>query len=140
MKVFFKKSVFVGINVVLPLVWGLGFYLVMRERSWIAQTLTGGADVPSFLKENANILFPFEGHLADFLWAYSYTFVLGMLLDLKPAIIVAVVTEIVLELIQLSPVIHMTCDVFDIAAEVLATVFASLMVCLYRRRYSNETV
>ena len=63
-----------------------------------------------------------------------------MLLDLKPAIIVAVVTEIVLELIQLSPVIHMTFDVFDIAAEVLATVFASLMVCLYRRRYSNETV
>ena len=140
MKVFFKKSVFVGINVVLPLVWGLAFYLVMRERSWITQTLTGGSGVPSLLKENANILFPFEGHLADFLWAYSLTFVLGMLLELKPAIIAAVLTEMILELIQLSPVIHMTFDVFDIVAEVLATIIASLIVYLYRRRYRHEKV
>lgn len=140
MKVFFKKSVFVGINIVLPLVWGLGFYLVMREDSWITQTLTGGAGVPSLLKETAKILFPFEGHLADFLWAYSFTFVMGMLLEIRPAFIVAVVTETVLELIQLSPAIHMTFDVFDIVAELLATVLALLIVIRLRRRYSHEAI
>ena len=140
MKVFFKKSVFVGINVVLPLVWGLGFYLVMRENSWITRNLTGGTGVPSFLKENCRFLFPFEGHLADFLWAYSLTFVLGIILEIKPAIILAVAVETILELIQLSPAIHMTFDVFDIVAEVLATVLASLIVILYRRRYSYEKI
>lgn len=132
------KVLFFTINVLVPLVYGLFFYLIRRPGSIVTEAVTKLFPTVSFSNIGSALYFPFENHLADVLWAYVLTIVLSYFLDVKPAAITAVVFEVAIEAIQLIPKLNATFDILDIFFEVLATLLAVAVILLYRRICKDE--
>ncbi|MCR4671531.1 MAG: hypothetical protein K5643_10110 [Saccharofermentans sp.] len=135
------KVLFFFINVLIPLAYGLLFYMLRRPGSIVTGIFT--TFIPSYPLADirSSYIFPLENHLADILWAYVLTIVLSYVLDIRRAAVTAVIFEISIEMIQLLPQIKATFDILDIVFEIIATAIAVIVILLYRRilRYEEQS-
>ena len=132
------KVLFFIINVLIPLAYGLGFYLTRRPGSIVTETIAKLFPKIAFSDIGNSLYFPFENHLADVLWAYVLTIVLAYFLDVKTAAVIAVAFEVVVETLQLLPRLNATFDPLDIVFEVLASLLAVTVIFLFRRMCKDE--
>ncbi|MBO4580225.1 MAG: hypothetical protein J5715_08740 [Clostridiales bacterium] len=136
-----KRFVVLLANAVIPLTVGLMIYLTAGGRTYVAD-----------LFSNIGIMFPriqypqlIRNHACDFLWAYSLLSMLMLVMgkeEIKRNIKIILATvffSIVLESIQIVPMIPGTFDLLDVLTELIAIMLAVLIthVIIGRFRYEN---
>lgn len=139
--VIMKKSVFIALNIIIPLVIGSVLYYVMSPDTifvkiidWI---INREIHRPTILLRNGIHRF-LRFYLLDMCWAYALTFSLHTILgnntaDLKKDFLIAFVFSAVMELLQLTAFVNGTFDVLDILCEALAVGSAVFII-----KYAHE--
>ncbi len=120
-----KKNIFLILNIIIPLLAGLGIYVFMKDTTYINDFLG-----LSFNYVPKTFIGTFiVNWFCDFLWSYAFVFTLYLVLEpfSKRIIISPVITVIVgtaLELMQKSGTLTGTFDWWDIAVELVAVLVA----------------
>ena len=135
-----KKKLIRMFNVMLPLSVGLLIYLtyrpeamVTRAFAWILPFTVGGKEANSMTER---LLCNYG---TDILWAYSLTFYVmcwfqRMGKSKRAAIRLCLLTELIVELLQLLEVVKATFDPLDIVVECGATILIFLIAQFKRRK------
>ena len=132
-----KKNIFLILNIIIPLVAGLGIYVFMKNTTYINDFLG-----LSFNYVPKTFIGTFiVNWFCDFLWSYAFVFTLYLVLEpfSKRIIISPIITVIVgtaLELMQKSGTLTGTFDWWDIAVELVAVLVA---VAVLKVRKTSES-
>lgn len=129
-----QRIVFSIINIIIPLIIGLFIYILFVPTSHISEfvylcigrSLYIGSVPTKFI----------TCYLADCLWAYALFFLIFVvyaqkLNDIWCVLLVCVGFEILMEHLQLTPIVDGTFDVLDMIVEVLANLFGFGITFIY---------
>lgn len=131
-----KKHFFTIGNVVIPVLVGTAFYYLFCPETLFVRRIDAILPITfHFSLDMGNkALRMLRFYLMDFLWAYSLTAMVCFCLkeNIKISITILLAFELLLEALQLHPVIKGTFDLWDIAVEVCANIMA--ITIIFRRR------
>jgi len=132
------KKAFYILNTLIPLLLGFGIYIAFRPDAIISKyTYALFGILP------LSISLPYKwlqavicGFSCDFLWAYSLTFVVGMIVGYTKrnritVFLICLLFEVLIEILQLVGFIHGTFDIIDIIVELLAIFLALVLITKY---------
>ncbi len=133
----YRKILFYLLNIVVPLVLGVFVYGIFREDILIVDYLSRYIDL-SFLRidiSNDGIRYFVRYYLADFLWAYSLTFAVNMVIGIEPKDLIktfflCLIVVLCIEGAQLSDITNGTADIFDVLVEFLAIILAIIIIII----------
>ena len=131
-----KKHFFTIGNVVIPILLGTAFYYFFCPETIFVRRLDAILPITFHFHWNMEnkVLRVLRFYLMDFLWAYSLSAMICYCLceNIKITIVVLLAFELLLEALQLLPMIKGTFDLWDIAVEVCANIMA--ITIIFRRR------
>lgn len=126
------------LNILIPLLLGFSVYIVFRPDAIISVYIFSLLKLhPIVLCLSPEWLRIFVNNfLSDFLWAYSLTFVVSLILGYsrKNQIIsfsLCFIFEAIIELLQRTKFIHGTFDIIDVFVESIAILFALVLIKKY---------
>ena len=129
-----RKNMFLFFNVIVPLLFGLAIYLFCYNNTYINNGFKNifGISPPHIYFDNAYFKF-LTCWACDILWAYSLTFALFLCFKdfKKPLLICGTISfslTIVIELLQIEHIITGTFDFWDIILEIIAILFAIIII------------
>ena len=136
------------INMCLPLIIGAFFYLLFRPDILLSRTIYAIFNIRPFyllydrIIENA-IGRLLVNYLCDFLWAYSLAWSLLYLksifgYSMRKTICYCIVTDCIMELLQLIDYMGGTFDYYDIVIQILATLVALIIHRIHIRKEESE--
>lgn len=137
------KKFIIFINVLIPLVIGFVFYLFFRPNSYVSLFARKLINItPVIVRPELNhhwLIMFLNNHMADFLWAYSFTFTIYLFLEIeqiKNHYLICISFVAIIELLQLVPFLPGIFDIIDIIIEIIAVVIAIHFI--YPSRRTNE--
>ena len=124
------RYLFYGLNIFIPLLFGLFLYLKFRREAYVSQIINKYITFPviSFSFFPRWLIPFFRNFASDILWAYSLGFAVQPIIgysrkNLLFTFLLCVCFEILLEVLQKIDVFHGTFDLLDI-------IFEAISVCL----------
>lgn len=131
-----RKALFLAFSVVMPLLIGGLLYILFVPSAHISEMIYRLLNIPS---PNLNINFAdsfISCYLADLLWAYAlYNLIFCIWVEDKKSALMATVicifVELVVEFLQLTPIIDGTFDWNDIIVELFADFLACVHIYFY---------
>ncbi len=130
-----KRSLFLIINIIIPLVMGGLIYCITSPDTIFVRTLRitifrGAITQATFVPVGLGMFIRF--YFLDMLWGYALVFALVLLwgnsAEVLRCFLIAVAFSVVMESLQLVPAVLGTFDLLDILAEVVAEGAAALFI------------
>lgn len=133
-----KAAGFVHCNIVLPIILGAIFYYVFCPETLFVRVLDDYLPFSYHARLNMDITAVriLRFYLMDFLWAYSLAFLVSTCLkeNNKTAFMILLLFELFMEFLQLHPLVKGSFDLWDLAVEVCADIFA---IGIQKMHYKN---
>lgn len=132
-----KKKLFFLLNILVPILIGTTYYILFCPDTfvtkWLFETMHLTAKPILLLDTSLWWAELLDGYLCDFLWAWSLTFLLVLILGTKKssllvACVIAMGFEIIMESLQMTSYVAGVFDIFDIVVECMATCVAILIL------------
>lgn len=139
-----KNRIFYILNISIPLAIGALIYFIFRPDTYIAYYLRNLMELPTMTLGSGGLLKFFRNYSCDILWSYSLMFAIFTVgnksakrLILTTAL--CAVFEILIEICQHIGFINGTFDIFDLLAEIIATIVALIIIKKrIEREWKNE--
>jgi glycopeptide antibiotics resistance protein len=115
---------------------GLIIYLLFKPHSYISELIYNLLGSSLYIHTDSAFAEILRNYLCDILWAYSLIFVIDYLCECNflLEIIFAWIFEVVMEVIQIYPIIPGTFDILDIILEVSTTVVGVCIIIFYNKK------
>ncbi|MBQ9227552.1 MAG: hypothetical protein IJ168_01870 [Eubacterium sp.] len=144
----YHSWLFAVVNILLPLVFGAGLYLVLapdtRIADWLAHRFLLGAlpDRSAILLQRRFWRFV-RNYLCDGLWAFALESCVALLLPWRKrflwlSMLLSAVLSVCLELLQAGRILRGTFDAWDIVTEILAITMAGFNYFIWRSMYEKR--
>ena len=130
-----KRTVFLIINILIPI--GLGaviYYLVSPDVLFVKQIdLLLGKAMHFEVANDISVVKFIRNYFLDMLWAYALVFALSLIIcrnaaQLWETFMIAFIFSAILELLQITPVVQGTFDIWDIMVELIAELVAVFII------------
>ena len=140
-----KRRIFIAANITIPLLLGAVIYFLTSSDVIFVEAVRSLGGVPFQSEQDialGGICQVIRYYLLDILWAYALFFSLYFVIgkgaaNLRTALIIAIVFSSVMEIAQLISIVPGYFDGLDIVVEVLAEVFAALIIKKQYEEASN---
>ncbi len=140
-----KKFLFWSVMIVFPIVVGLIVYLIFKPSAYVSKLIIDCLGLEEINIQTSNNWFwnYIHYYLCDFLWAFSLTSVVALILDNNRfkaflSVLICSFVGTIVELMQMWKFISGTFDIVDLVVEFIGSILSIIIVMIYLRRNQNE--
>lgn len=128
------------LNIMIPLIVGLAFYILCRPKSYISVFIRGF--IPDSLPSYAISGF-INDYLADLLWSYATAFAILYIsaifsLHFREGLLIAILAASIPEFLQCIEVIDGTFDPMDIVVQLCGVLIAAAIIHIQNRKRGKQ--
>lgn len=136
------KKKYIALNIIIAVFAGaLLYYAAAPDVKFVTaldKLLQIKRNVPPELMNNRILAFVIN-YVPDIMWSYALIFSVLYIFgseasDIRKAFVVSAIFSVIVEMLQLTPVMKGTFDVFDILAELSAQIFAVFIMNIMKKR------
>lgn len=127
-----REKIIILTNVLVPITIGSMIYIILSPDVYFVNILDKLMKINRAVVNNNFFIVFIRNYFLDMLWGYSLVFALAFIygkdINLRKIIIIAFSFSISIELLQLTPIIRGTFDIYDIVLELIAELCALIIL------------